>query len=210
MTQWVYFFGETGKKDKFLVGGKGANLSEMTKIGLPIPQGYTASMACSVEYGKNNKAPPGFMEEEAKNLARLEQITGKKLGDKKNPLLVSVRSGSAFSMPGMMDTVLNLGLNDEIVEVLGAKSGLRFAYDSYRRFIMMFGDVVKNVNKDKFEHILGALKTKKGYKQDTEMTEADLKALCAEFKALYKKASGEAFPQDPRTQLTESILAVFR
>jgi pyruvate,orthophosphate dikinase len=208
--QWVYFFGETGKKDKFLVGGKGANLSEMTKIGLPIPQGYTVSMACSVEYGKDNKVPAGFLAEEAKNLARLEKVSGKKLGDKTNPLLVSVRSGSAFSMPGMMDTVLNLGLNDEIVEVLGQKSGMRFAYDSYRRFIMMFGDVVKNVHREKFDKLLWDLKTKKGYKNDTEMTADDLKWLCGEFKNLYKASAGEPFPMDPRYQLTEAITAVFR
>lgn len=210
MTQWVYFFGETGKKDKFLVGGKGANLSEMFKIGLPIPAGYTVSMASSVEYGKNKQVPPGFVEEEARNLARLEKVSGKKLGDKTNPLLLSVRSGSAFSMPGMMDTVLNLGLNDDVVQVLGAKSGMRFAYDSYRRFIMMFGDVVMGVHREKFDKLLWDLKKKKGYKQDTDMTADDLKWLCDEYKKIYKAGTGHSFPSDPRYQLTEAINAVFR
>jgi len=209
MSKWVYYFGETSKEDKFLVGGKGANLSEMTKIGLPIPAGYTVSMQCSVVFGQSG-LPDGFAGQEAKALARLEKETGKKLGDLNNPLLVSVRSGSAVSMPGMMDTVLNLGLNDQIVEKLGKKSGLRFAYDSYRRFIMMFGDVVKNVHREAFDGPLWELKKRKGYKSDTEMTTEDLKSLCGTFKNIYKEHTGEPFPSDPRYQLTEAIQAVFK
>lgn len=210
MVKWVYYFGETGKKDKFLVGGKGANLSEMTKIGLPIPTGYTVSMAASVEYGRTNNYPEGFLAQNQEALEKLEKVSGKKLGDPNNPLLVSVRSGSAFSMPGMMDTVLNLGMNDTIVEALGRKSGMRFAYDSYRRFIMMFGDVVKNVHRDLFDEKLWDLKKAKGYKQDTDMTAADLKGLCEQYKAIYSKGAGEPFPSDPVYQLNEAIAAVFR
>lgn len=210
MTKWVYYFGETSSKDKFLVGGKGANLSEMTKIGLPVPSGYTVSMSVSVVYGKSKGVPEGYLEQEAAALAKLEQVSGKKLGSVTNPLLVSVRSGSAFSMPGMMDTILNLGLNDAIVEAMGKKMGMRFAFDSYRRFIMMYGDVVKNVHREKFDELLWKLKEQKGYKNDTEMTEADLRGLCLQYKEIYRKGTGENFPSDARVQLTESILAVFR
>mmetsp|Transcript_2231 Transcript_2231/g.3001 ORF Transcript_2231/g.3001 Transcript_2231/m.3001 type:complete len:889 (-) Transcript_2231:323-2989(-) len=210
MTKWVYFFGETTKKDKLLVGGKGANLSEMTNIGLPIPQGYTVSMAASVAFAKGNQWPAGLAEQDKECLARLEKISGKQLGNPANPLLVSVRSGSSISMPGMMDTVLNLGLNDEIVEALGKQASPRFAYDSYRRFIMMFSDVVKNVHREQFDEPLWALKKKKGYSNDTEMTVDDLKYLCNLYKGIYKKSTGEAFPTDARYQLTEAISAVFR
>lgn len=206
----VYFFGETSKGDKLIVGGKGANLSEMTKIGLPIPQGYTVAMSASVTYNKLGRFPDGLLEQEASALARLEKISGKKLGDPKNPLCLSVRSGSSISMPGMMDTILNLGLNDEIVESIAKKAGARFAYDSYRRFIMMYGDVVKGVSKEHADEQLWKLKKAKGYKSDTELTVDDLKGLCKLFKQLYTEATKEEFPSDARVQLTAAIEAVLR
>ncbi len=211
MKKHVYSFEEGKKEMKDLLGGKGANLSEMTGLGVPVPPGFTITTETCIEYLKNNKTfPKGMMEEVDKALAILEKKMGKKLGDPKDPLLVSVRSGARISMPGMMDTVLNLGLNDKAVEGLAKVSGdARFAYDSYRRFIMMFGDVVKGVKRSLFDIALDEIKKKKGAKQDIDLSVDDLKELVQEFKKIYKTALGVDFPQDPKTQLEDSIHAVF-
>jgi len=210
MPQWIYFFGERGKEDKFLLGGKGANLSEMTKLGLPIPSGFTLSTKCCMEHvAAKGKWPSGLKEELEKNIERLESETGKKLGSLKNPLLLSVRSGAAISMPGMMDTVLNLGLNDQVITQFAKNKGQRFAYDSYRRFITMFGDVVMGIERMKFEHLLDKIKEENNYKQDTDLNAEDLKKLVSQYKILYHKETGSSFPTVPSKQLSLAIDAVF-
>ncbi|HUT80929.1 MAG TPA: pyruvate, phosphate dikinase, partial [Candidatus Bathyarchaeia archaeon] len=210
-TKFVYAFEEGKTEMKDLLGGKGANLSEMTRLGIPVPPGFTITTETCIEYLKNNKKfPEGMLEQAEKALENLEKKMGKKLGDAKDPLLVSVRSGAKFSMPGMMDTVLNLGLNDKAVEGLAKISDdERFAYDSYRRFITMFSDVVKDLNRKKFEHILEEMKKKKGIKQDVDLDVNDLKELVEKLKKLYKELKGEDFPQDPKVQLEAAIHAVF-
>ena len=212
MTKWVYLFKE-GKADmKNLLGGKGANLAEMTNLGLPIPQGFIVTTEACTDYYKSGK----MIQDEIKDqifdsLKKLEEKENKKFGDIDNPLLVSVRSGARASMPGMMDTILNLGLTDVVVEGFAKKTGNpRFAYDSYRRFIQMFSDVVMEIPKSKFERVLDEIKEKKGYKADSDMTADDLKEVIAQFKALYKKEMGSDFPQEPSEQLIEAVTAVFR
>ena len=209
--QFVYFFGEGTKDMKKLLGGKGANLSEMTNIGLPVPPGFTITTeTCNLFYELGKKWPEGLWEQVLANLAKLENKMGMKFNDLENPLLVSVRSGSAVSMPGMMDTVLNLGLNDETVQALIKKTGNeRFAWDAYRRFIQMFGDVVMEVKHEKFEHALTAIKEKKGVKVDTELTAADLKELVDDYKKIVMDEKGVSFPQDAKEQLKMSMNAVF-
>ena len=210
--KYVYLFNEGKGSMKDLLGGKGANLAEMTNIGLPVPYGFTVTTeACTQYYADGQKISNEIMAEIFKNVETLEKQAGKKLGDADNPFLVSVRSGARASMPGMMDTILNLGLNDISVVGLSKKTNnARFAFDSYRRFIMMFSDVVMDVEKSKFERILDKFKESKGYKYDPEMTGDDLKEIVKQFKALYKKEKGEDFPQDPKVQLLESVKAVFR
>ncbi len=214
-TKYVYFFGnkkaEGSAKMKDLLGGKGANLAEMTSLGVPVPPGFTISTEVCADYYANNKTyPAGVNEEVEKNLDKLEKMMGKKLGDKDDPLLVSVRSGAAVSMPGMMDTVLNLGLNDKAVQGLAAQSGNeQFAWDAYRRFINMFGDVVKGVAHEHFEKVLSSLKKKKGYDEDIELNAADWKVIVEKYKEVYKKHTKQNFPQDPKKQLWEAIDAVF-
>jgi pyruvate,orthophosphate dikinase len=212
MTKWVYLFKE-GKADmKNLLGGKGANLAEMTNLGLPIPQGFTVTTEACTDYYNNGKQ----IRDEIKTqifdaLKQLEEQQGKKFGDTENPLLVSVRSGARASMPGMMDTILNLGLTDVAVEGFAKKTGNpRFAYDSYRRFIQMFSDVVMEISKSKFERVLDEIKEKKGVQYDTDLTAEDLKEVIAEFKELYKAEKGTEFPQNPVEQLIEAVTAVFR
>lgn len=212
MKKFVYAFKEADGKNKALFGGKGSNLAEMTKLGMPVPQGFIITTeACTQYYADGRKINAGIMKEIESKLAELEKLTGKKFGDKKNPLLVSVRSGARVSMPGMMDTILNLGLNDEVVEGLAALSGNpRFAYDSYRRFIQMFSDVVMQQDKSKYERILDEIKEKKGVKFDKDLSADDLKEIVKLFKSLYKKGLGEEFPQEPKVQLMEAVKAVFR
>jgi pyruvate,orthophosphate dikinase len=214
MTQkkYVYFFGEGTKDMKSLLGGKGANLSEMTNIGLPVPPGFTITTeACNLYYELGQKWPEGLLDQVAENLKKLEKEAGYKFGDESDPLLVSVRSGSAFSMPGMMDTILNLGLNDKAVQGLIKKTGnKRLGMDSYRRFIQMFGDVVMEVEHAEFEKALQRIKDKKNVKLDTELDAEDLEELVADYKALIKKSSGQEFPQDSFEQLKMSINAVFK
>ena len=211
-TKYVYLFSEGDASMKNLLGGKGANLAEMTKLGFPVPQGFTVTTeACIRYYEDGRKISDDIIAEIKKELAVSEQIAGKKFGDASNPFLVSVRSGARASMPGMMDTILNLGLTDEVVEGMAKLTGNpRFAYDSYRRFIQMFSDVVMDVPKPKFEHIIDELKEKKGVKLDTELTADDLKELIVLYKEMFLKEKGFAFPQDPETQLIESVEAVFR
>ena len=213
--KYVYLFSEGNASMRELLGGKGANLAEMTNIGLPVPQGFTISTeACTKYYEDGRKINDEIMAEIMENIAKMEEINGKKFGDLKNPMLVSVRSGARASMPGMMDTILNLGLNDEVVNAMIQGNPdpkfERFVYDSYRRFIQMFSDVVMEVGKKYFEQLIDEMKTKKGVKLDVELTAADLKELAEQFKAEYKKQIGEDFPFDPKTQLYEAIKAVFR
>ncbi|MGL4344302.1 MAG: PEP/pyruvate-binding domain-containing protein, partial [Cellulosilyticaceae bacterium] len=210
--KWVYMFKEGDTKNKNLLGGKGANLADMTQLGLPIPQGFIVTTEACTEYYNCNKTLSDEVQEQIRaSLNQLEEESGKKFGDDENPLLVSVRSGARVSMPGMMDTVLNLGLTDTAVEALAKKSGNpRFAYDSYRRFIQMFSDVVMEIPKPRFEKIIDAMKEEKGVELDTELNADDLKEMVVRFKALYKEEKGEDFPQDPEMQLMESIKAVFR
>jgi pyruvate,orthophosphate dikinase len=211
MTKFVYFFDEGRKEMKDLLGGKGANLSEMTVMGLPIPQGFTVSTeACNDYYAQGKMISDEIKAQIEEQLAKLEKVSGKKFGDTEMPLLLSIRSGARVSMPGMMDTVLNLGLTDVAVEGFAkATSNPRFAYDSYRRFIQMYSDVVKGISKSKFERVLDEIKEAKGVDDDTKMSADDLKQVVEEFKALYKQEMGHAFPQDPKEQLFESIIAVF-
>ena len=212
MAKWVYLFKEGNANMKNLLGGKGANLAEMTNLGLPIPQGFTVTTEACTDYYKNGK----MITEEITSqifdaLSKLEEMQGKKFGDTEDPLLVSVRSGSRASMPGMMDTILNLGLNDIAVEGFAKKTGNpRFAYDSYRRFIQMFSDVVMEMSKTFFEGILDEIKEEKGAKIDTDLTAEDLKEVITKYKAIYKDKMGEEFPQDPKVQLMEAVKAVFR
>ena len=210
--KYVYLFSEGNAKMRETLGGKGANLAEMTNIGLPVPQGFTISTeACTKYYEDGRQINADIKAEIMENIAKLENITGKKFGDKENPLLVSVRSGARASMPGMMDTILNLGLNEEVVDVLSKKSGNpRWAWDCYRRFIQMFSDVVMEVSKKEFESLIDALKERKGVTYDVELTAEDLHELAEQFKAKYKQALGKDFPTDPKEQLFEAIKAVFR
>jgi len=213
--KYVYLFSEGNKDMRNLLGGKGANLAEMTNIGLPVPQGFTITTeACTKYYEDGRKINDEIMAEIMEYVAKMEKINGKKFGDLNNPLLVSVRSGARASMPGMMDTILNLGLNDDVVAAMIAGNPdpkfERFVYDSYRRFIQMFSDVVMEVGKKYFEQLIDAMKAKKGVQFDVDLTAADLKELANEFKAEYKKQLGEDFPSDPKTQLYEAIRAVFR
>ena len=210
--KYVYQFKEGNASMRELLGGKGANLAEMTNIGLPVPQGFTISTeACTQYYEDGRKINPEIQKEIMENIIKLEALTGKKFGDKENPLLVSVRSGARASMPGMMDTILNLGLNEQVVETLSAKSGNpRWAWDCYRRFIQMFSDVVMEVSKKDFEVLIDDMKEKKGVKFDVDLTADDLKTLANQFKEKYKKALGKDFPSDPKEQLFEAVKAVFR
>jgi pyruvate,orthophosphate dikinase len=210
--KYVYLFSEGKGSMRELLGGKGANLAEMTILGMPVPQGFTISTeACTKYYDDNRTINEEITAQIYDQLAKMEVVCGKKFGDRENPLLVSVRSGARASMPGMMDTILNLGLNDDVVEAVKKLTGNeRFAYDSYRRFIQMFSDVVMDLPKTKYEKIIDAMKKKKGVKLDTELDAADLKELVKLFKAFYKEKKGVDFPTDPKIQLFESIKAVFR
>jgi len=210
--KYVYLFSEGNASMRELLGGKGANLAEMTRIGLPVPQGFTISTeACTQYYDDGRQINDSIRNEIMQNIEKMEKITGKKFGDKENPLLVSVRSGARASMPGMMDTILNLGLNEEVVETLARKSGNpRWAYDCYRRFIQMFSDVVMEVGKKYFEKLIDKMKEEKGVVYDLDLTADDLKELANQFKAEYKNQLGKDFPSDPKEQLFEAIKAVFR
>ena len=210
--KYCYLFSEGNAKMRELLGGKGANLAEMTGMGLPVPQGFTISTeACTQYYEDGRQINPEIQAEIMQYIAKMEEICGKKFGDKENPLLVSVRSGARASMPGMMDTILNLGLNEEVVEVIAKKSGNpRWAWDCYRRFIQMYSDVVMEVGKKYFEQLIDQMKEKKGVTQDVELTAEDLKELANQFKAEYKEKIGTDFPNDPKEQLFGAIKAVFR
>ena len=212
MAKWVYMFTEGNAGMRNLLGGKGANLAEMTSLGLPVPQGFTITTeACTQYYEDGRMINDEIMDQIMTAIFKMEEITGKKFGDKENPLLVSVRSGARASMPGMMDTILNLGLNEEVVEVLSAKSGNpRWAWDCYRRFIQMFSDVVMEVGKKYFEELIDKMKKEKGVIQDVDLSAEDLKELADQFKAEYKEKIGRDFPADPKEQLMEAIKAVFR
>ena len=212
MTKWVYLFKEGSADMRNLLGGKGANLAEMTNIGLPVPQGFTITTeACTQYYEDGREINEEIRAQIDEYIGKMEEITGKKFGDKKNPLLVSVRSGARASMPGMMDTILNLGLNEEVVNAIAEMSGnSRWAWDCYRRFIQMYSDVVMEVGKKYFEELIDEMKEKRGVKQDVELTTEDLKELAAQFKAEYKEKIGEDFPDDPKEQLMGAIKAVFR
>ncbi len=210
--KYVYLFSEGDGSMRELLGGKGANLAEMTKLGLPVPQGFTISTeACTQYYEDGRKINDEIQAEIMEYIGKMEEIVGKKFGDHENPLLVSVRSGARASMPGMMDTILNLGLNEEVVEVMAKKSGNpRWAYDCYRRFIQMYSDVVMEVGKKYFEELIDKMKEEKGVTMDTELTAEDLKELANQFKAEYKEKLGEDFPSDPKEQLMGAVKAVFR
>ena len=211
MKKWVYMFSEGDATQRNLLGGKGANLAEMTKIGLPVPQGFTVSTEACNEYLKNSKLTDEMVDQIKEHLTKLQTIAEKKFGDEKDPLLVSVRSGARISMPGMMDTILNLGLNDQTVLGLAANTGNdRFAYDSYRRFIQMFGDVVQEINSQKFEAVLDEIKSRNNYKYDTELTTQDLKEVVKRYKDIILSETGNPFPQQPAEQLFMSVEAVFR
>ena len=210
--KFVYLFKEGNATMRELLGGKGANLAEMTSLGLPVPQGFTVTTeACTQYYEDGRKINDDIQAEIMEYIDKMEEITGKKFGDKENPLLVSVRSGARASMPGMMDTILNLGLNEEVVEVMAAKSGnARWAYDCYRRFIQMYSDVVMEVGKKYFEELIDKMKEERGVTQDVELTADDLKELANQFKAEYKSKIGKDFPSDPKEQLMGAVEAVFR
>ena len=212
MAKYVYMFNEGNASMRNLLGGKGANLAEMTGLGLPVPRGFTVSTEACTRYYEDGKTIAKDIEEEIyAMLSKTEGVVGKKFGDPENPFLVSVRSGARASMPGMMDTILNLGLNDTVVEGLAKLTqNPRFAYDSYRRFITMFSDVVMEIEKVKFDKIMDAMKEEKGVVMDTDLDASDLKNLVAKFKELYQREKGEAFPQEPKVQLMEAIKAVFR
>ena len=208
MTKYVYDFSEGNRDMKDLLGGKGANLAEMTNMGLPVPPGFTITTEACLIFLAQGGAPPEMLEEAGEHLRRLEGAMGKTLGDPDDPLLVSVRSGAKFSMPGMMDTVLNLGLNDRSVEGLAKQTegDVRFARDAYRRFIQMFGKIVMDVPADAFEHALDeAKRAKSDSAQDTDLDAEDLSALIERFRAIYREHTGEDFPQDPKEQLRLSI-----
>ena len=212
MTKFVYNFTEGNGKMRELLGGKGANLAEMTNLGMPVPNGFTVTTeACNQYYADGEKINDEIKKEIFDHVAHLEETTGKKLGSKENPLLVSVRSGARASMPGMMDTILNLGINDDVVETIAARTNNpRFAYDSYRRFIQMFADVVMGLPKSRFEEIIDELKEAKGVKLDTELDAEDLKVMVVKFKEFYKENLKEDFPTDPTIQLEKAVEAVFR
>ena len=212
MAKWVYMFTEGDASMRNTLGGKGANLAEMTKLGLPVPQGFTITTdACTQYYEDGRKINDEIMEQIMEAIVKMEEVTGKKFGDKENPLLVSVRSGARASMPGMMDTILNLGLNEEVVETLAAASGnARWAWDCYRRFIQMYSDVVMEVGKKYFEELIDKMKEEKGVTLDVELTAEDLKTLAGQFKAEYKEKIGEDFPADAKEQLMGAVKAVFR
>ena len=210
--KWVYLFKEGDAAMRNLLGGKGANLAEMTKLGLPVPQGFTITTeACTQYYDDGRKINDEILDQIMEYIGKMEEITGKKFGDKENPLLVSVRSGARASMPGMMDTILNLGLNEDVVNVLAAKSGNpRWAWDCYRRFIQMFSDVVMEVGKKYFEALIDKMKEEKGVTQDVDLNAEDLKALANQFKVEYRTKIGKDFPSDPKEQLIAAVEAVFR
>ena len=210
--KYVYLFSEGNAKMRELLGGKGANLAEMTGLGLPVPQGFTITTeACTQYYEDGRQINPEIQAEIMAYIEKMEGITGKKFGDLENPLLVSVRSGARASMPGMMDTILNLGLNEEVVEVIAKKSGNpRWAWDCYRRFIQMYSDVVMEVGKKYFEQLIDRMKEERGVTQDVELTAEDLRSLAAQFKAEYRAKIGEDFPSDPKEQLMGAVKAVFR
>ena len=212
MTQYVYSFSEGNKDMRNLLGGKGANLAEMKGLGLPVPDGFTVTTeACNKYYDDGEKIADEVIEQIMNKLNKLEESSGKKMGDLENPLLVSVRSGARASMPGMMDTVLNLGLNDEVAKHFSEKiDNPRFVYDSYRRFIQMFADVVKGYPKSSFERVLDEFKENKGVSYDTDLTAGDMKEITEKFKSIYKELAGEEFPQEPKEQLIEAVTAVFR
>ena len=209
--KYVYLFSEGNANMRELLGGKGANLAEMTNIGMPVPQGFTISTeACTRYYEDGEKIAPEIEAEIFDYLAKLENLVGKKFGDKTNPLLVSVRSGARASMPGMMDTILNLGINDDVAATLAAKSGnVRWAYDSYRRFIMMFSDVAMGYDRLKFEDIMDDVKAKRGVSNDAGLTAEDMQEIVERFKVLYKELAGVEFPTDPKVQLMAAVRAVF-
>ncbi|NMA67457.1 MAG: pyruvate, phosphate dikinase, partial [Clostridiaceae bacterium] len=212
MAKYVYLFSEGNASMRELLGGKGANLAEMTGLGLPVPRGFTVTTEACTRYYQDGKMIAKDIEDQVyEYLAKMESIVGKQFGNPENPLLVSVRSGARASMPGMMDTILNLGLNNEVVEGLAKlTNNKRFAYDSYRRFIQMFSDVVMGIDRSKYEALLEEMKEKKGVKLDTDLDADDLEKLTGQFLELYKKEMGEDFPQDPKAQLLESVKAVFR
>ena len=207
MAKWVYLFTEGDAGMRNLLGGKGANLAEMTNIGLPVPQGFTITTeACTQYYEDGREINEEIQGQINEYIVKMEEITGKKFGDTENPLLVSVRSGARASMPGMMDTILNLGLNETVVDVLAQKSGnARWAWDCYRRFIQMYSDVVMEVGKKYFEKLIDEMKEKKGVKLDVELDADDLKELANQFKAEYKEKIGADFPDDPKEQLMGAI-----
>ena len=210
--KYVYLFSEGDASMRELLGGKGANLAEMTRIGLPVPQGFTISTeACTQYYEDGRRINEDIQAQILENITKMEEITGKRFGDLENPLLVSVRSGARASMPGMMDTILNLGLNEEVVETIARKSGNpRWAWDCYRRFIQMFSDVVMEVGKKYFEKLIDEMKERKGVEFDVDLTADDLRDLANQFKAEYQNQLGSPFPDDPKVQLFEAIKAVFR
>jgi len=211
-TKYVYLFSEGNGGMRELLGGKGANLAEMTNLGLPVPRGFTVTTeACTRYYEDGETIAPEIQEQILEYVKKLEDMTGKKFGDSERPLLVSVRSGARASMPGMMDTILNLGLNEQVVEVLAKKSGNpRWANDCYRRFIQMYSDVVMGVEKKIFEDLIDKMKEARGVQQDTELTAEDLKELYTQFLAVYKEKTGSDFPKDPLEQLMGAVKAVFR
>ncbi|MBR3680580.1 MAG: pyruvate, phosphate dikinase, partial [Clostridia bacterium] len=207
--KYVYLFSEGNKDMRNLLGGKGANLAEMTHIGLPVPQGFTITTeACTQYYEDGRQINPAIQAEINEYIVKMEEVTGKKFGDKKNPLLVSVRSGARASMPGMMDTILNLGINEDVVEYMAESSGnARWAWDCYRRFIQMYSDVIMEVGKKYFEELIDKMKEEKGVTQDIELTADDLKELANQFKAEYKAKIGSDFPSDPKEQLIGAVKA---
>ena len=208
--KYVYLFSEGNSSMRELLGGKGANLAEMTNLGLPVPQGFTITTeACNNYYDNNETISEIIQNQIFQGLEELESLTSKKLGDKQNPLLISVRSGARASMPGMMDTILNLGINDEVVQTLAEKNR-RFAFDSYRRFIQMYSDVVKEIPKKLFEDAIDTKKHQRGLTLDTEMDANDLEDLVKVFKGIYKAQTGEDFPQNSKEQLLDSVKAVFK
>ena len=210
--KWVYLFTEGNANMRELLGGKGANLAEMTGLGLPVPQGFTITTeACTQYYEDGREINAEIQAQINEYIEKMEEITGKKFGDKENPLLVSVRSGARASMPGMVDTILNLGLNEDVVEVIAKKSNNpRWAWDCYRRFIQMYSDVVMEVGKKYFEELIDKMKAERGVTYDVELTADDLKELAGQFKAEYKEKIGQDFPDDPKEQLMGAVKAVFR
>ena len=210
--KFVYMFSQGNGSMRDLLGGKGANLAEMTILGMPVPQGFTVTTsACNQYYSDNESINDSIKKEIFENVLALEKLSGKKLGDNNNPLLVSVRSGSRASMPGMMDTILNLGINDEVVKTIALKTNNeRFAYDSYRRFIQMFSDVVMGLSKAKFEVIIDDLKEEKGVKLDSDLDADDLKEMVVRFKKFYRDNLNDDFPTDPHVQLIKAVEAVFK